>query len=312
MKPTTKPKEPTIQLDGVELTKEEVMARAKNYYARLKQSHTLVLTPKMLSALDTPEYQRDQVAPQVKSLKESMLRGNIIPPILLVYRPGDNGGVSFQEMVMALNEDKKKALANFKYTIIDGFQRYSAANLIKYPLQAVILPELSKKDELTTFCNFQKGRRVNSNHLIAINQEIEENRIVRELATSEDSPLKGCIYLGKGNIIKGQLNASAFVELVRTKILTPSQLKPFAKFYRKLFYPNKLYSGGFKSVAKLYIALVQGGTFNLDNEEHCKVFTSFDWENPAIHPLTHCNGAAGYQPLVDMLVQRWKESGFDA
>ena len=130
-------------------------------------------------------------------------------------------------------------------------------------------------------------------------------------AEHHDVTICGLLDLSR-RFIPTSLNASAFVELVRTKILTPSQLKPFAKFYRKLFYPNKLYSGGFKSVAKLYIALVQGGTFNLDNEEHCKVFTSFDWENPAIHPLTHCKGAAGYQPLVDMLVQRWKESGFDA
>lgn len=269
----------------------------------LEQNVAFTMSTKQLQNADIPDYQRDTVSATVARLTVAMLNNELIPPIMVFYKPEKNGGVPYHE---ALNYGDER-LDDLIFTIIDGKHRRLAAINAGLPIGAYCSPYKMKEDEETqTFIKMQYGQRVNSNHLIAIDQSKPENRWTVKLATDKGSPLLGKIYLGKGRKSTDLINASNFTQLVTRKIITAEELWPFAMFYAKLFLGKKIYSGGFKGCAYLWKYL-QGEGFDLNNREHCGAFKSFDWNSEENVFASKLNSNEASLAFGQRLIKVWKD-----
>lgn len=311
-KKTKAPKVSTLLADT--LSPEEKGMRARDLFQRLKQQTLVRLLPAQIRNIKIPDYQREPIPAHVKRIREAILKGEVIPPIILAYSPDDNGGLSFVEFkTMIHSKGGEEQARNMVFRVVDGVQRVSAAQPVSQPLVGLVLPPMTDEEERQTFLALQKGRRVNSDHIIAVEASDPTNKIITEMNTDENSPLKGCIYFGKGTRNPEQIHATAFKQLLHRKIIeTPEQLKPFGEFFKKVFFGQKTYAGGFKACADLWRRLKKGGKFDLKNAEHVAVFRKISWDDPEVRMLAATNSPANVTQLSDILYTTWEKSGFNA
>ena len=303
----------TTELLDQKLTNEEKAELARKAFAVSKQALYTVLFPKMVVNIDVPTYQREPIPAHVKRIREALLNGEIIPPIILAYHPEQNNGMDFETMKEHIRKMDWSVIDNVRYTVIDGLQRVTAARPIGFPICAVILPPMTDKAERAIFLALQKGRRVHSDHIISVECDTPVNKIINEMGHDANSPLKGCIYYGKGVRNPEQLHATAFAELIKRKSLKSIEhLKPFGEFYKKVFYGRKTYSGGFKSCAELWERLTARGKFDINKPEHCNVWSEVDWDSDDIKNLATKNSPGTIAQLADILYSYWEKSGYNA
>ena len=221
-KKTKAPKVSTLLADT--LSPEEKGMRARDLFQRLKQQTLVRLLPAQIRNIKIPDYQREPIPAHVKRIREAILKGEVIPPIILAYSPDDNGGLSFVEFkAMIHSKGGEEQARNMVFRVVDGVQRVSAAQPVSQPLVGLVLPPMTDEEERQTFLALQKGRRVNSDHIIAVEASDPTNKIITEMNTDENSPLKGCIYFGKGTRNPEQIHATAFKQLLHRKIIeTPN------------------------------------------------------------------------------------------
>lgn len=311
MKKTRKAKK--IELLDEKLTFEEKAERAKKAFNVNRKALYTVLMPRMVANIQIPAYQREPIPAHVKRIREALLKGEIIPPLILTYHPDENDGKSFEELASDIKKCNTSTLSNVKFTVIDGLQRVTAARPIGFPITALILPPMGDKEEREIFLALQKGRRVHSDHIISVECDTPVNKIINEMGQSEESPLKGCIYYGKGPRRQEQLHATAFAELLKRRSLkSVDHLKPFGAFYKKVFYGKKTFSGGFKSCAELWERLMETGKFDVNNPEHCKVWDDVLWDTDDIKNLANKNSPGTIAELANKLFACWEESGYNA
>lgn len=311
-KKQTKRIKKTPELLDQKLSNEEKAELAKKAFSTSKLALYTVLFPKMVVNIEVPPYQREPIPVHVKRIREALLSGEIIPPIILAYHPEKNNGMDFETMKERVRNLDWSVIDNLKFTVIDGLQRVTAARPIGFPICAVILPPMSEKEERSIFLALQKGRRVHSDHIISVECDTPVNKIINEMGHDDNSVLKGCIYYGKGVRNPEQLHATAFAELIKRKSLKSIEhLKPFGEFYRKVFYGKKTYSGGFKSCAELWERLMESGKFDVSKPEHCNVWSEVDWDSDDIKNLATKNSPGTITQLADILYNLWEKSGYN-
>lgn len=269
----------------------------------LENNVALAMSVKQLQNADIPKYQRDTIPSTVARLTLAMLNNELIPPIMVLYKPSLNGGMSYEE---ALSLDDER-LDDLVFTVIDGKHRRLAAIDAGLPIGAYCSPyNMDDGEETQTFIRMQYGQKVNSNHLIAIDTSKAENRWTVKLATEKGSPMFGRIYLGRGRRTPEQINAVNFTQLVTRKIISPDELWPFAEFFAKVFWGNKVYSGGFKGCAYLWKYL-QNTSFDLSNGGHCSALKQFNWSDEDNVMAAKMNSNEAARAFGDRLIKVWKE-----
>ena len=118
MKKTRKAKK--IELLDEKLTFEEKAERAKKAFNVNRKALYTVLMPRMVANIQIPAYQREPIPAHVKRIREALLKGEIIPPLILTYHPDENDGKSFEELASDIKKCNTSTLSNVKFTVIDG------------------------------------------------------------------------------------------------------------------------------------------------------------------------------------------------
>ena len=269
----------------------------------LEQNVSMAMSLRQLEIADIPDYQRDVIPSNVARLAQAMINRELIPPLIVLYKPEKNNGLSYED-AMDLGDSR---LDDLVFTIIDGKNRRAAALEVGMPIGAYVIPHrLSREQEVQMFIRLQWGQHVNSNHLIAIDDKKPENIEVVRLATEENSPLYGKIYLGRGKKSMDKINAVAFTQLVVRKILTPEQIRPFAEFYAKVFYGEKVYAGSFKACAYFWKYL-QTTKFDLGNSQHRQALKAFDWKDPDNAMAAKLNSNMAAEAFAQRLIKVWTD-----